>query len=340
MQLTDKIKKYHIIIGIAILSLFVVGIVVTGGNEIQITLASEIDTSNTYDPSYDVAVSGHYAYYGDGTDIVVSDISDKASPQEIARLELSSISFDIAVSGDYAYVANGENGLVILDITDPAAPVKVGSYVTDSVCELEVVGNYAYLIECQTDGFIVVDITNPTSPSLAKYYNLPSRPRGLDVVGNYAYIATGKNGLIILDIIDPTEPKHAGKYEDSSDDDGRSAFFARDVAVKGNYAYVVGGRGLDIIDITNPEAPTLIRNKELENIVNSVTVANDYLYAEQYSEYDILSSKKLVILDITDPTIPRIVGKYRIEQVLSCTVKDNYIFVATGSDGVKILTIN
>ncbi|WP_319506464.1 hypothetical protein [uncultured Methanolobus sp.] len=334
MQLTDKIKKYHKIIGITILFLLVIGIVVTGGNELNITLASEIDASYPYD----VVVAGNYAYYGDRDHIVVSDISDVTNPQEIGRLDLSSRSNDIAISGDYAYVANGGNGLVILDITEPAAPEKVGSYVTDSAYELDVVGNYAYLIDGETTGIVIIDVTNPKSPSLAKIYNLQRRPNDIAIVGNYAYVATGSVGLIILDITEPTAPMNVGIYREGYE------FVAKGVAVKDNYAYVAtGSDGLKIIDITNPKSPSLIGNPEVGFITNCFSVSNNYLYVEQYSEFDIMSgfhSKKLVILDITDPTIPRIVGKYKIEQVLSCTIKDNYVFVATGNDGVKILSTN
>ena len=53
-----------------------------------------------------VAVSGNYAYIGQGQDIVVLDVSSQDSPVELGRVMTSGVVLDVAVSGDYAYVAD------------------------------------------------------------------------------------------------------------------------------------------------------------------------------------------------------------------------------------------
>jgi len=80
--------------------------------------------------TYAVAVSGNYAYIGQGQDIVVLDVSSPDSPVELGRVTTSGFVYDVAVSGDYAYVADYPNGLVIVDISDKSAPTIAGSYDT------------------------------------------------------------------------------------------------------------------------------------------------------------------------------------------------------------------
>ena len=53
-----------------------------------------------------VAVSGNYAYIGQGQDIVVLDVSSQDSLVELGRVMTSGIVDDVEVSGDYVYVAD------------------------------------------------------------------------------------------------------------------------------------------------------------------------------------------------------------------------------------------
>ncbi len=77
--------------------------------------------------TYTVAVSGNYAYIGQGQDFVVFDISNPAAPSESGRLITAGVVRNIVVSGNYAYVAEGYNDLMIVDISNKEAPVLSGS---------------------------------------------------------------------------------------------------------------------------------------------------------------------------------------------------------------------
>ena len=50
---------------------------------------------------YACAVSGNYAYMGQGQDLVVLDVSSPTSPVELGRVMTSDIVGDVAVSCDY-----------------------------------------------------------------------------------------------------------------------------------------------------------------------------------------------------------------------------------------------
>ena len=93
------------------------------------------------------AVSGNYAYIGQGGDLVVLDISNPVAPSELGRVDTAGFVKDISVSGNHAYVADSY-GLVIVDISDPAAPVLAGSYDTAGYAmDVALSGNHAYVAD-------------------------------------------------------------------------------------------------------------------------------------------------------------------------------------------------
>ncbi|KAF5415555.1 MAG: hypothetical protein C5S48_05430 [Candidatus Methanogaster sp.] len=98
--------------------------------------------------TYAVAVSGDYAYIGQGQDFVVLDVSSPNSPVELGRVVTPDLVWGVAVSGDYAYVADDYNGLVIVDVSDKEYPSLAGSYDTaGSAQNVAVSGDYAYVAE-------------------------------------------------------------------------------------------------------------------------------------------------------------------------------------------------
>ena len=96
-----------------------------GADEVNLTFAGHFGGATIAS-----AVSGNYAYVGQGQDLVVLDISNPLQPSELGRIHTGDIAQDINISGSYAYVANRYNGLAIIDISNPAAPALAGSYNT------------------------------------------------------------------------------------------------------------------------------------------------------------------------------------------------------------------
>jgi len=148
--------------------------------------------------TYATAVSGNYAYVGQGPDLVVLDISNPSQPLELGRIDTSDTICDIIISGSYAYVADKDKCLVIIDISDPAAPTRAGSYNTaGDVYGVAVSGRYAYVTDGR-NGLVIVDISKPAAPTLAGSYDTVGNAYGVAVSGSYAYVADRTNGLVIL----------------------------------------------------------------------------------------------------------------------------------------------
>jgi len=103
------------------------------------------------------------------------------------------------------------------------------------------VGDYCYM--GGGGRFIVMDVTDPTHPTEVGHCYVTGLIRDIYIVGDYAYVADGDSGLQIIDISTPSAPSLTGTYNT-----GGSA--AHRVDVSGDYAYLVDGSGLRIIDVS------------------------------------------------------------------------------------------
>ncbi|HEX8680684.1 MAG TPA: hypothetical protein VF707_00110 [Ardenticatenaceae bacterium] len=213
----------------------------------------------------------------------------------------------VAVQGNYAYVGIGTH-LNVLEVSDPAQPLLVGqsSVLPFAPNDIVVIGNYAYV--AATDVYIL-DLSDPSAPTLVGTYQEPTNARAvrIEVVGDYAFVAvsplrdswgpTTGTGLRILDISNPAVPTSVS-FSWTED--------AVDVAVAGDYAYVLDGYPncsrqcnvgyLRIIDISNPAAPVGVSVYTTRGWSDQVEVAGDYAYVS--------TQFGLEAIDISDPAAP------------------------------------
>lgn len=185
---------------------------------------------------------GNYAYicfYEKG--LYVFDVSNPASPQEIASLILSGgfEAMQVYVSGDYAYVTDDANKFHVIDVSNPSSPVETGDLQMTSPSgaitfgnNIYVKGNYAYVtIPTPSTGLVIVNISNPESPEITGIYESASRFMEVSIAGQYAYVVDESNGLQVIDVSDPANPVQAGYYFDVSG-------YAESVFVDENYCYL------------------------------------------------------------------------------------------------------
>jgi len=221
-----------------------------------------------------VVIDG-YAYIADPElGLVIVDVSAPAAPVRTARLNLNGEVVDISVQGIFAYLTfDGfptDCGLHVCDISNPKSPFLVDRFVVATSLDSDVSpgpmkiwlnGNYAYLARGASN--VIVDVSNPANPSkkgmvwilpgLPPYAHVPS-VNDLAGSGEYMYmIASGQEGqekLFVVDIADPLDPDPLGDV---------STYKAKGVAVQGNYACIIGRDGFQIIDISDPDLPSVAR---------------------------------------------------------------------------------
>ncbi|GIV19430.1 MAG: hypothetical protein KatS3mg023_1181 [Armatimonadota bacterium] len=181
--------------------------------------------------------------------------------------------------------------------------------------------NYAY---ATGKGFLlsVFDMTNgqpggrirADSPDIFGYQVV--------VAGNYAYVLTAREGLPggaikILDISNPASLRVVGSYGNRSYDG---------LIVHGNLGYVSEGAQLQVLNLSNPASPQLIRTVSLTGPLagDGGTVVGNRLYLCE-------GPSGLSVWDISQPDNPQRLGILgNLGVVRSVHVSGNYAFVAAG----------
>jgi hypothetical protein len=116
---------------------------------------------NIYATSYELFVTGGYAYTSSGTGPIQILDAGQGSLPFVSTYSTNNVK-DIFVVDDYAYIANGGAGLRVLDVTDKSAPYEIGSDDSNGATDVVVVGDYAYVRSGGT--FRIVDVSTPGNP--------------------------------------------------------------------------------------------------------------------------------------------------------------------------------
>lgn len=213
---------------------------------------------------------------------------------------------DVAFLDDYALVVD-DHRLHVVDMANPGQPVLATSYpLSISSSSIWIDGDHAYLTNDNALGnpqpLSIIDISDPLAPYLLGSTSGNWDARDVVVANNRAYVADNKdNRLVVYNVSDPAAP-----FESATVDFNPSA--AKSLVLVGSYVYVANLiSGIRIVDITNPDEPSLVTSFTLPGILFwEIEAANGLLYAAGYSY---LSQREvLFIFDITDPVTPQLLG--------------------------------
>jgi hypothetical protein len=227
----------------------------------------------------DVAVVGSYAYIADGgRGLRVIDVSNPAAPAEVGFLDTPGDAQSVTIAGQYAYVAAGS--LQIIDISNPSAPVAVALSNIPAV-DVAVVDQRAY-IAAGSEGLRIVDVSEPAAPrEVGAYSILQGAASQVVVAAGYAYLSWGNcvvganyvlcwGGVEVVSIANPT-PIRVGSYFGDS--------WALGMTIVGSHVYLAHGlRGLRMIHVSIPSAPTEVGFYNTPFYARDVAAANGYLY--------------------------------------------------------------
>lgn len=153
----------------------------------------------------------------------------------------------------------------------------------------------------ETKSLWVLDVADPARPKVVStwgpYYGFPQE---IAVQGNYAYVPDG-SGMLVFDISDVTQPRKVGWVSLRSP---TGATRARQVVVRGNYAYVAThDEGMAIVDISNPTSPVVVGRADVPGNTFYLAISGDYAY---------LAARDggLQIVFVANPTAPVRVAEY------------------------------
>jgi len=238
--------------------------------------------------------------------------------------------------------------------------VIVSSTISTAPSGLQVRGNYAYIGSAYTEistgntkGMFVADISDPTTPVIIS--NIVSSTMGgsnFVLSGNYVYTAnpyfggtsSGVGSFQVIDVSDPYNPVFKGNIISSPD-----LHRVNSMAISGNYAYIAGNNGaasalsgLKVIDISDPDHPTIVGNlNDAVNLNNLYDIVTDshYIYGV------VPGNKTFVVIDISDPTNPVLVATLeddiKLLNATSVRIFGNYAYVASSvTDSFYIIDIS
>jgi hypothetical protein len=233
------------------------------------TMPAITGTVDTPGDAVNIVVQGDYAYIVDKAWLQILDVSTPSMPVIVGSVDAPDSYFNaLAVSGNYVYITDSSD-LSIVDVSSPTAPELVGS-VPGVEGDITISGIYAYVSHYST-GLQVLDISSPESPVIVGGLTGVSGPTAIS--GNFAYVAASNAGLLVLDVSIPTMPVLVGSVDIPG--------WAVDVAVYGNYAYVIelsANSGIRVIDISTPSAPLDVGGYMASDIGRGVVVEHNGVY--------------------------------------------------------------
>jgi hypothetical protein len=234
---------------------------------------------------------------------------------------------DLDVEGDYAFlVHNGrhDGSLSVYDVSNPAAPQGASGWLPaepfppDPMYGVTVSDGYAYV---STGSIYKLEVSNSGQVAEVDAY-LPSfYPEDLVVQGNVGYAWGSSGGLSILSL-DPLQ------------EIGYLNIHVENVSVTGDYAYVLGGGGVRILDVTNPAVPVEVGFYDTPGDYSP----NDVLFIGEYAY--LAGSVGLRVLDVSDPANVVEVGFYDTGGATRDVAFDGkYLYVLDGYSGLFVYEV-
>ena len=274
-----------------------------------------------------IAVAGNTVILADfNPKIHAVDISDPFQPRRVATFEMQRWPSGMAMAGEYAYVGIDGNSFRILDVSNPHAPEPVGVWEDFGADRAAVVGTRAYLTSNQSNqgGLISVDVSNPTFPSLRWVLDTPGTATNVVISGEWGYVAD-MSSLLVIYIATPN-PFIVGSVP------GTQVF---DVAVVGNYAYVVSGANdLQVVDVSDPLSPVVVGSASIPGGPGHVVVSGNYAYVTEFL-------MGLTIVDISNPTSPQIMSTGLDNgEITEIVVEGTHAYLAASDKGLQVVDVS
>ena len=196
---------------------------------------------------------------------------------------------------------------------------------------------YAYITSYWSDAISVFDVHDPQQPkfldTLSSYsYHNPypyfmSTPNQIAIKGHYAYVIM-YDGFRVVDISNPAKLSIVGSLDDAANLGNANTFGP--LVIQGNYAYFVDffKNFLEIVNISNPQKPFLVKAYNGITRPFSIAVSGKYAYVTNLNGH-------LFTVDISNPASPSIAndfvdpaGLYSLSNII---IRGRYAYVAASA---------
>jgi hypothetical protein len=358
-----------------------------------------------------VAVQGTLAVVADGAaGLRVVDLSNPSKPALLATLPTGTAEA-VSLEAGFAYVADGRNGVTVVNLEDPSHPfafvtqtadgasgvsVKgrialitgragldvvrvqiIGRSFTVASCDaagkaydVSVSGDWAY-VASHAEGVRLVNVSNPqevTASSLAG--GIGTRfAQSVFIQDHMAYVADGASGVRLIDVSPAWakggKPVDVGAYRPGGT-------VSRAVA-QGTLLFVAAGdRGVQILDVSTPSAPTVVSSVRTRDASDVLVNGSWAFVADGAGGVRILDmadpaspvmlpavirtdasrlaftgsllvaagDSGVSFIDVSDPKAPRLESRYATDSAQSVAVRGSLVYVAEGYRGLTVLDVS
>jgi hypothetical protein len=275
--------------------------------------------------------------------VIGSDLHRLAFPSEYAQHEKrgrelttsihhhSSNALSVQARGEYLYIADGEGGFKVFDIAQinqkgfsekiVSAPVSKFGQNTN------VKTRYATAVAAPST--LAVD---PARVRLPENEEQPIHP-----LYAYIYVTDREEGLVLstaATLLDGNPSNNFLQRAAAFNPDNRLRG-ARNLAIAGNYAYILCDSGLVIVNISDPLRPTIAGEIAAPAVKGGTAIAVQFRYAF------ITDAEGLKVVDVTVPEKPRLVeaATQKIADARGLYVARTYAYVAAGKQGLVIVDV-
>jgi hypothetical protein len=200
--------------------------------------------------------------------------------------------------------------------------------------------NYAYITDAE-EGLILTNVNTladgePRNNFLRRALTwnpggVLNGARHITIGGSNLYIATPR-GIVIVSVDDPLKPRVVSEMPLPD---------ARATALQFRYLFVTDGNGLEVVDVTHPDRPQLVKQNSISlRDAHRVYIARTYAYVAAGAD-------GLVIVDVERPEAMKELvrfnagGKLRDSRdvVVGSTNASLFAYVADGVGGLKVLQL-
>lgn len=302
-----------------------------------------------------VAVAGNYAYVAAGRyGLRVVNVRDAAQPREVSDLPTDYRATTVAIAGNCAFVSTFGAFMYLVDISDPthphgciydiSQPGRTGNNVRNQVI-------HEGILYLASEGQLTLhDIHTPLSPHELSCVDLwgsaifpaarTPTATGIAVSGKVAYLAAEAGGVWMIDVSDPRRPTRIGVFDEPATmepkEKGKTKpIYAGDLAVLGDFLYVIDDDLLRVLDVSDPTSPREVGSLSLPA---GIFGWGPFLAIAGHTVYIADGAAGLVAVDVLDPTNPRLTARQRLPGYASAVVVDgSYAYVACQDGGLFII---
>jgi hypothetical protein len=287
--------------------------------------------------TYDLAVSGSYAYLADGpAGLQVIDISDPRNPRRVSHYATPDSATGIVLINDVACLALGVAGVEIVDISDPLHPLHAGQFsgVASDITTFE-----SYLCIHNDGGLQLLDISNPAQPKGVGRYPLSLHSGGFAFAAHDSTLFVGHDG--VLDVIDWSDLANPAKLAQVNSDSAIGTF-----AVQGQYLYTVSPVDLSIWDVSQLAHPVKVGAwggyVPLAGLgstgLDSITLDGPYAFLGEHS-YHAHQGVDMVLVDVSNPSRPLPVWRNAEPEFGRSIAQHGLLFSAQGELGLTVRSL-